>query len=51
MAKPYGTAMKRECLLTLGCSANKQQSPKKKPVLVKPPALVNTKELTLLTGG
>lgn len=29
--------------LALGCSANKQQSPKQKPALVKPPMLVNTK--------
>lgn len=39
-----------ECSLAFGCSANKQQSPKQKPALVKPPMLVNTKELTLLTG-
>lgn len=41
--------MKRACLLALGYSANKQQSPKQKPV--KPPTLVNSKELTLLAGG
>lgn len=41
----------RVCSFAFGCSANKQQSPKQKPALVKPPMLVNTKELTLLTGG